>query len=109
MQNGCFYVLYDEKENIIGCFCIEKNINIEWIEDKEFTYISSVCLHPDYQGKGLGKKLIQNAIENSSNNIYLDCWSGNNKLKSFYEENGFKYIKDIKENTYYISVFKREK
>ena len=55
---GCFYVLYNEKGNIIGCYCIEKNPNIEWIEDKEFTYLSSICLHPDYQGKGIGKKLI---------------------------------------------------
>ena len=62
---GCFYVLYNEKGNIIGCYCIEKNPNIEWIEDKEFTYLSSICLHPDYQGKGIGKKLIESSLENS--------------------------------------------
>ena len=105
---GYFYVLYDEKENIIGCYCIEKNPNIKWIEEKECTYLSHICLHPDYQGKGLGKKLVQSAIENSSNIIYLDCWSKNNKLKSFYEENGFKYMKDIKEKSYYVSIFKKE-
>ena len=106
---GLFYVLYD-KGNIIGCYCIEKNANLEWIEnkDKEFTYLSSLCLHPDYQGKGLGKVLIQTAIENSTKNIYLDCWAGNSKLKEFYENNGFKYIKDIKENDYFISIFKKE-
>ena len=108
-KKGCFYVLYEEKGDIIGCYCIEKNINIEWIEDKDYTYISTVCLHPDYQGKGLGKKLIQSAIENSSKIIYLDCWSENNKLKTFYEENGFKYLKDVKENNYYISIFQKEK
>ena len=106
---GLFYVLYD-KGNIIGCYCIEKNANLEWIEnkDKEFTYLSLLCLHPDYQGKGLGKVLIQTAIENSTKNIYLDCWAGNSKLKEFYENNGFKYIKDIKENDYFISIFKKE-
>ena len=106
---GLFYVLYD-KGNIIGCYCIEKNANLEWIEDKdkEFTYLSSLCLLPDYQGKGLGKVLIQTAIENSTKNIYLDCWAGNSKLKEFYENNGFKYIKDIKENDYFISIFKKE-
>ena len=61
-----------------------------------------------YQGKGLGKVLIQTAIENSTKNIYLDCWAGNSKLKEFYENNGFKYIKDIKENDYFISIFKKE-
>ena len=106
---GLFYVLYD-KGNIIGCYCIEKNANLEWIEnkDKEFTYLSSLCLLPDYQRKGLGKVLIQTAIENSTKNIYLDCWAENSKLKEFYENNGFKYIKDIKENDYFISIFKKE-
>lgn len=105
---GCFYVLYNEKGNIIGCYCIEKNPNIEWIEDKEFTYLSSICLHPDYQGKGIGKKLIESSLENSTQIVYLDCWSENNKLKSFYKDNGFKYIKDIKEKEYFISIFKKE-
>ena len=106
---GLFYVFYDKK-NIIGCYCIEKNANIEWIEDKdkEFTYLSMLCLHPDYQGKGFGKILLQSAIENSTKNIYLDCWAGNSKLKMFYENNGFKYIKDTKENDYFISIFKKE-
>ena len=106
---GLFYVFYDKK-NIIGCYCIEKNANIEWIEDKdkEFTYLSMLCLHPDYQGKGLGKILLQSAIENSTKNIYLDCWAGNSRLKMFYESNGFKYIKDTKENDYFISIFKKE-
>ena len=106
---GLFYVFYD-KGNIIGCYSIEKNANIEWIEnkDEEYTYLSLLCLHPDYQGKGLGKVLLQSAIENSTKNIYLDCWAGNSKLKMFYESNGFKYIKDIKENDYFISIFKKE-
>ena len=106
---GLFYVLY-EKGNIIGCYCIEKKANITWIEDKdkEYTYFSFLCLHPDYQGKGLGKVLIQSAFENSTKNVYLDCWAGNNKLKEFYENNGFKYIKDVKENDYFISIFKKE-
>ena len=105
---GCFYVLYNEKGNTIGCYCIEKNPNIEWIEDKELTYLSSICLHPDYQGKGIGKKLIESSLENSTQIVYLDCWSENNKLKSFYKDNGFKYIKDIKEKEYFISIFKKE-
>ena len=106
---GLFYVFYD-KGNIIGCYSIEKNANIEWIEnkEKEYTYLSLLCLLPDYQGKGLGKVLLQSAFENSNKIIYLDCWAGNNKLKTFYESNGFKYIKDTKENDYFISIFKKE-
>ena len=107
-RKGFFYLYYD-KGNVIGCYCLEKNANKEWIlENNEYSYLSSLCLLPDYQGKGLGNLLIKSAVENNSNKIiYLDCWSENNKLKSFYENNGFKYIKDVKENNYFISVFKK--
>lgn len=104
---GNIYILLNEG-NIIGCFCIEKNLDISWIEEDNASYLSMVCLHPDYQGKGLGKHLIKYALEISTKIVYLDCWSGNDKLKSFYIENGFKYLKDIKENTYMISIFKKE-
>ena len=106
-KKGLFYVLYD-KGNIIGCYCIERNPGIEWIKDKEYTYLSSLCLLPNYQGKGLGKILIESAIENSTKIIYLDCFSENDKLKSFYQNNGFKYIKDIPEKNYFVSIFKKE-
>lgn len=103
---GNFYVLYD-KGNIVGCYCIEKNVNIEWIKDKEFSYISFICLLPDYQGKGFGKKLIQSALDNSSKNVYLDILSENNKLKTFFTENGFTNIKNIQEKEYSISIYKK--
>ena len=106
-KKGLFYVYYYEG-NIIGCYCLERNPDIEWIEDKEFTYLSLLCLLPDYQGKGLGKILVQNAFENSSKIVYLDCWAGNNKLKLFYENNGFKYVKDKKEKDYFVSIYKKE-
>ena len=106
-KKGLFYVYYNEG-NIIGCYCLERNPDIKWIEEKEFTYLSFLCLLPNYQGKKLGKILIENAIENSSKNLYLDCWNGNNKLKFFYESNGFKYLKDIKEKDYFVSVYKKE-
>ena len=105
-KRGLFYVMYDNG-NIIGCYCIERNPEIKWIEDKDFSYLSLLCLEPSYQGKGLGKVLLQSAIEISNKTLYLDCYSENNKLKAFYENNGFKYIKDIKENTYFISLYKK--
>ena len=105
-KRGLFYVMYDNG-NIIGCYCIERNPEIKWIEDKDFSYLSLLCLEPSYQGKGLGKVLLQSAIEISNKTLYLDCYSENNKLKAFYKNNGFKYIKDIKENTYFISLYKK--
>ena len=38
--------------------------------------------------------------------LYLDCWAGNDKLKNFYLNNGFKHVGDFPEEDYFISVFK---
>ena len=97
-----FYVVID-KDEIIGCGAIGPY----WGKEDESSLFTIFVL-PDYQGKGLGKILIQNAIENSSKIIYLDCWAGNDKLKTFYKSNGFNYLKDVKEKDYFISIFKKE-
>ena len=103
-----FYYVYRENKEIVGCFCIQRNIPIDWVEEKEYTYLSSLCLLPEYQGRGLGKMLLKAAIDNSTKVIYLNCWNGADELKEFYTKNGFKYVRDEKENDYYISIFKKE-
>lgn len=44
--------------------------------------------------------------KNNGKAIYLDCWAGNEKLKSFYSNAGFNYCGDLPEEDYKISIFK---
>ncbi|HAX72330.1 MAG TPA: hypothetical protein DCY20_02265 [Firmicutes bacterium] len=74
-----------------------------------FLYLYKLALQPSQQRKGYGKQLIDYAATLAKDNefeLYLDCWSGNEKLKSFYRSVGFTDLGDIPEDDYYISVFK---
>jgi glucosamine-phosphate N-acetyltransferase len=89
---------YDTKK-IIGCgtIIIEQKFihkcgNVAHIED--------VCILPEYQSKGYGKKIIEQLIDISKVSdcykIILNC---NEKNKGFYEKCGFK------ETNYQMSIY----
>ncbi|MBI6871225.1 GNAT family N-acetyltransferase [Clostridium aciditolerans] len=54
--------------------------------------INQLYIHNDYQGKGLGKKLLDMAKINSKGRLTLYTFEVNHKAQRFYESNGFKII-----------------
>ncbi|ORX80864.1 acyl-CoA N-acyltransferase [Anaeromyces robustus] len=103
-----FYVQRLEKKGeIIGMFSLEEN-KLLLEQFPKSLYLSKIALLPKYQKKDFGVKIIQKAIEivhSQGKVVVLDCWSGNQKLKEYYTKLGFKYIRDLPEYDYYISVF----
>jgi len=72
-------------------------------------YLYQIAILPEYQGKGIGKQITTFAQGLADLAVYLDCWAGNEKLKKFYTETGFKYLGDFPEEDYFISIFKYSK
>lgn len=54
--------------------------------------INQLYIHNDYQGIGLGKKLLDMAKINSKGRLILYTFEVNHKAQQFYERNGFKII-----------------
>lgn len=109
INNYYTYVLLLE-EKIIGTFCI-KDIDCisELTIDPKSYYLSQIAILPKYQGNNYGSKITDFACyfaKERNKIMYLDCWSGNEKLKKFYLNNGFKYQGDFPEEDYFISIFK---
>ncbi|UYZ23822.1 GNAT family N-acetyltransferase [Mesobacillus jeotgali] len=80
-----------------------------WHVGKSGKYLYQIAIQPEYQGKGYGSVITGWACEYARRlveELYLDCWAGNTKLKDFYSENGFEFVGDFPEEDYYISVFK---
>lgn len=95
---------------IVGTFSIKNtdNINVDSIEP-ENKYLYRIAILPEYQGKGLGLGIVEFSLDYSKNmgkSLYLDCWAGNKKLRSFYSNTGFDFIGNAPEEDYFISVFK---
>ncbi|MEH7884269.1 GNAT family N-acetyltransferase [Bacillus sp. JJ1609] len=110
IQSNYLYIVSVD-EQLMGTFGI-KEINrlSDCLIDPDSQYLFQIAILPEYQGKGYGRAIIDwacgYALETNVS-LYLDCWAGNDKLKSFYQENGFNYEGDFPEEDYYISVFRK--
>ncbi|CAK1360970.1 hypothetical protein CB0940_03613 [Cercospora beticola] len=76
-------------------------------------YMHSIMLRPDLQGRGLGRILIDGAVESieakhTRGTIFLDCWAGNDKLKAFYKRVGFDFVQIVPQKDYEVALFCRK-
>ncbi|WP_343346322.1 N-acetyltransferase [Terrisporobacter petrolearius] len=76
--------VYEDKENMKGFISII---------DKEF--IGALFVDPDFQGSGVGKKLI-NYTMNKYKKLNLAVYKDNKKSVDFYMNIGFKIVKEQK-------------
>lgn len=107
-NNNQYVLLHNEK--IIGTFSISEIDQLSQLEIKPGSkYLSKIAILPEFQGQNLGSYVIKFAFsfaEQGNKTLYLDCWAGNEKLKSFYTKAGLQYIGDFPEEDYFISIFK---
>lgn len=55
-------------------------------------FIHHLFVHPDHAGKGVGRQLLDAAIESMRKPIRLKCVSANHKAMKFYENNGWERV-----------------
>jgi len=82
---GGFTMLIKENKKIVGVTVINKTGMGGYIPENILVYIAT---HKDYRGKGLGKLLMQKAIDYSKGDIALHV-EADNPAKCLYEKLGF--------------------
>lgn len=112
IENRFVYLLLVE-DLIVGTFSIKDtdDIEVNLIKPKS-KYLYRIAISPEYQGKNLGIDIVKYSSDYSKSmgkSLYLDCWAGNDKLRSFYLKTGFDFIGNVPEEDYFISVFKSKK
>jgi GNAT superfamily N-acetyltransferase len=97
------------EDAVVGTFFIS---SIDRIQDMKVElgsqYVSKIALLPAFQGRNLGAEILRFAVDYAhkcNRTLYLDCWAGNEKLRSFYSDHGLAYEGDFAEEDYYISVY----
>ncbi|MEO1032791.1 MAG: GNAT family N-acetyltransferase [Bacteroidota bacterium] len=85
---------------VISTFMDEVYSPAKWLtENKNNIYIHRVAIHPELQGQGYARGLMdfaeQFAIDNSYSSIRLDTFSQNKRNQKFYELRGYKRLGDI--------------
>ena len=101
---GQLWVLKEENK-ILGSIVIstimdEEYEEIQWLtpNDKNI-YIHRLAVHPDRQGKGLARKLMDfaenYARENRFASVRLDTFSQNPRNNNFYQKRGYQKLGDV--------------
>lgn len=97
--------VYKNTNEIIGCIAIstlmdEEYKTIQWLtENHENIYIHRLAVHPEHQGKGVARKLMDFAEKKSRTekkvSIRLDTFSKNLRNQKFYEHRGYQRLGSI--------------
>ncbi|OGB90130.1 ribosomal-protein-alanine N-acetyltransferase [candidate division WOR-1 bacterium RIFCSPHIGHO2_01_FULL_53_15] len=77
------YLVARDDDQIVGYIGIEKVLDEE--------HIINMAVHPDYRGKGIGRRLIQHVL-NDEEVFFLEVRTSNETAKDIYEKYGFKVI-----------------
>ena len=85
---------------VISTLMDEEYKPIQWVTSNgNSTYIHRLSVHPDLQGKGLSKKMMDfaenHAREHRFVSVRLDTFSQNKRNQRFYEQRGYQKLGDI--------------
>ena len=74
--------------------------NVKWLtENGNNLYIHRLAVHPNFQGKGYAKQLMDfaenYATENDFNSVRLDTFSQNSRNIKFYKNRNYKQLESI--------------
>ncbi|MBY0518414.1 MAG: GNAT family N-acetyltransferase [Bacteriovoracaceae bacterium] len=86
-DRGVTYLLATIDQQLVGCFHFE-------MKTPELAYVGMITVSPELQGKGIGKKLLEQAFRRAknlkANTIALTVMSDRLELIAYYERQGFK-------------------
>ena len=114
VHNNSLYVI-EKNNDILGCLCISAKIddvykNVKWLTLNERNiYLHRLAIHPDHQGKGIAREIMdfaeEFALKNNYDSIRLDTFSQNPRNQKFYLNRGYielgsVYLKYKKEYSY---------
>jgi ribosomal-protein-alanine N-acetyltransferase len=97
-HSDLFLVAEDSESNkIIGFILVTITRKFE---QKDSGLVYAIAIHPNYQSQGIGKKLINNLVDNLTtrhiDSLYLHVKESNYKAITFYSNLGFEKIELIK-------------
>ncbi len=92
----------DHCETVYTAWCGDRLVGlINAIDDSELTaYVHYLCVDPQFQGKGIGKKLLEHIREKYKDYLYIILIAENEPLIKYYRQNGF----ELMEGRYVIEM-----
>jgi len=91
-----FIVAVNDQEEVIGCGQLKPH-------GKEILEMASIAVFPEYQGRGVGRAIIEHLLKDSPRPLYLTCVSTTGPL---YEKFGFVSLTNEEMPRYYQRLSK---
>ena len=75
-------------------------------------YLSSLAVARFAAGQRLGTRTVDSCAEAARKRgksiIKLDCWDGNEFLKSYYQGEGFRMLEAVEKDGYFVRLFEKD-
>jgi len=86
----------------VGTFVLRWSDEQAWgPDDGDSGYLHRLATHPDAAGQGFGRRLLDVAGELTARQgrhwLRLDCDLGNQRLRAYYQSQGFQHVRDVAE------------
>ena len=104
IERGELYV-FMSGNTVIGCIVISTYMDkvyetVKWLtQNSVHYYIHRLAVHPNHQGKGIARSLMDFAenlaVQNNIASIRLDTFSQNLRNQKFYDARGYKQLENI--------------
>lgn len=92
-QPDSTFLIVEEEGNWLGYFKINLNVADGGLPPSECLELERIYVEPQQRGRGIGKKMIQRAIEigkvHGKQYLWLGVWQRNPAAIAFYEKVGF--------------------
>ena len=108
VENGWLVLAYQEDKLAGGCVLSRCGPGF-WLPDSHALYVHKLAAARFVAGKGVGREVIHFCIQFATalgySAIRLDCWDGNDFLKTYYQEAGFNMLNAVPEEDYRVRLF----
>jgi ribosomal protein S18 acetylase RimI-like enzyme len=84
---------------VLGGVTVTDEDVLIWGDDLPALYIHRLVVARDFKGQNIGSMIVEHvermAIKRRKLILRLDCWADNDRLKRYYEQLGFKQVRDV--------------
>lgn len=90
------YKALQNSPTVITAWSGEKLVGlVRLLDDTEMVaFVNYVLVHPDYQGNGIARKMMEKAVEKYKDFLYIEVMPEESKNRLFYQKFGFQVIED---------------
>ena len=111
INRGCLILAYHPERLAGGCVLSTVAPAVWSDAAADALYLSTLAVARFAAGQGVGAQIIdactQATARRGKSRLRLDCWDGNDFLKSYYRQHGFNMLQTIPVQDYYVRLFEK--